>query len=65
MEDFITVLNVIAALFMILVVLVQGGNQGGMAPPLVVAVIPKEFLELRARRRCSESSPTLQPQFGW
>ena len=30
MEDFITVLNVIAALFMILVVLVQGGNQGGM-----------------------------------
>ena len=30
MESLITVLHVVAALFMILVVLVQGGNQGGM-----------------------------------
>ena len=30
METFLTVIHVLAALFMILVVLIQGGNQGGI-----------------------------------
>ena len=34
METFMTVVHVVVALFMILVVLLQGGNQGGMGAAL-------------------------------
>ena len=34
METFITIIHIVVALFMILVVLVQGGNQGGIGAAL-------------------------------
>ena len=60
MELFVGTVHVIVALFMILVVLVQGGNQGGIGAAFGGGTL-RVFLELPAQHRFLASLPTAPP----